>query len=138
MRTISQEEVTIHCNNYSVVHKVIPLPQAMKIPAAKAAVDKEWEKLEKIPAWNITRVRNKSEVIDGQGDGVPKACRQQAAADSRGSQKLRVCKHPFTSGVWHMQGEEGRINVLPWYRPVGVASTSSESHKEGEPGCPQG
>ena len=36
----------------------------MKIPAAKAAVDKEWEKLEKIPAWNITKVRNKSEVID--------------------------------------------------------------------------
>ena len=40
------------------------MPQAMKIPAAKAAVDKEWEKLEKIPAWNITKVRNKSEVID--------------------------------------------------------------------------
>ena len=26
----------------------------MKIPAAKAAVDKEWEKLGKIPAWNLT------------------------------------------------------------------------------------
>ena len=36
----------------------------MKIPAAKAAVDKEWEKLEKIPAWDITKVRSKSEVID--------------------------------------------------------------------------
>ena len=36
----------------------------MKIPAAKAAVDKEWEKLEKIPAWDLTRVRSKSEVID--------------------------------------------------------------------------
>ena len=33
--------------------------QAMNIPAAKAAVDKEWEKLEKIPAWYITKVRNK-------------------------------------------------------------------------------
>ena len=31
------------------------MPQAMKIPAAKAAVDKEWEKLEKIPAWDLTR-----------------------------------------------------------------------------------
>ena len=40
------------------------MPQAMKIPAAKAAVDKEWEKLEKIPAWDKTQVRNKSEVID--------------------------------------------------------------------------
>ena len=38
--------------------------QAMKIPAAKAAVGKEWKKLEKIPAWDLTKVRSKSEVID--------------------------------------------------------------------------
>ena len=37
--------------HYNLVHKFIPMPQAMKIPAAKAAVDKEWEKLEKISAW---------------------------------------------------------------------------------------
>ena len=36
----------------------------MKIPAAKAAVDKEWEKLEKISAWNLTKVRSKKQVID--------------------------------------------------------------------------
>ena len=47
-----------------MVHKFTPIPQAMKIPAAKAAVDKEWEKLEKIPAWDLTKVRNKSDVID--------------------------------------------------------------------------
>ena len=40
------------------------MPQAMKIPSAKAAVDKEWEKLEKIPEWNLTKVRSKKEVID--------------------------------------------------------------------------
>ena len=50
--------------NYNLVHKFIPMPQAMKIPAAKAAVDKEWEKLEKIPALDLTKVRNKSDVID--------------------------------------------------------------------------
>ena len=50
--------------HYNLVHKFIPLPQAMKIPTAKAAVDKEWEKLEKIPAWDIPKVRNKPEVID--------------------------------------------------------------------------
>ena len=50
--------------HYNLVHKIIPMNQPMKIPAAKAAVDKEWEKLEKIPTWNITQVRNKSEVID--------------------------------------------------------------------------
>ena len=37
--------------HYNLVHKFIPMPQSMKIPAAKAAVDKEWKKLEKIPAW---------------------------------------------------------------------------------------
>ena len=50
--------------HYNLVHKFIPMPQAMKIPAAKAAVDKEWEKLEKILAWNLTKVRSKKEVID--------------------------------------------------------------------------
>ena len=33
----------------NLAHKFIPMPQAMKIPEAKAAVDKEWVKLEKIP-----------------------------------------------------------------------------------------
>ena len=42
--------------HYNLVHKFIP--------AAKAAVDKEWENLEKIWAWNLTRVRSKTEVID--------------------------------------------------------------------------
>ena len=36
----------------------------MKIHAAKAAMDKECEKLEKISAWNLTKVRSKKEVID--------------------------------------------------------------------------
>ena len=42
-----------------------PMPQAMKILAAKAAVDKEWEKLEKkFSAWNLTKVKSKKQVID--------------------------------------------------------------------------
>ena len=40
------------------------MPQAMRIPATKAAMDKEWEKLEEILAWDMTKVRNISEVID--------------------------------------------------------------------------
>ena len=50
-------------SRYNLVHKIIPMPQEMKIPDAKAAVEKEWEKLEKIPAWQLTKVRNKNEVI---------------------------------------------------------------------------
>ena len=36
----------------------------MRIPAAKAAVDKEWGKLKKCSAWNLTKVRSKKEVVD--------------------------------------------------------------------------
>ena len=50
--------------HYNLVHKFIPMPQAMKIPAAQASVDKECEKLEKIPASDLTKVRSRSEVID--------------------------------------------------------------------------
>ena len=34
----------------------------MKIPDAKAAVDKEWKKFETIPAWQLEKVRSKKEV----------------------------------------------------------------------------
>ena len=33
--------------------------QAMKNPAAKSAVDKEWEKLKKLPAWPLSNVKSK-------------------------------------------------------------------------------
>ena len=40
------------------------MPQAMKIPGARAAVVKEWEHIEKILAWQLAKVRNKKDVID--------------------------------------------------------------------------
>ena len=45
--------------HYNLVHKSISMPQAMNISAAKAVADKESEKLEKISAWNRTKVRSK-------------------------------------------------------------------------------
>ena len=50
--------------HYNLGQKLIPMPQAMKIPVAKAAVVKEWEKLEKIPAWDMHDKSETSEVID--------------------------------------------------------------------------
>ena len=50
-----------HCN---LVYKFVLMPQAMKIPDAKAAVDKEWEKRYKLPAWQMTKVNSKREVIE--------------------------------------------------------------------------
>ena len=65
MGTILHEKETINSLQHkNMVLKFIPMPQAMKIPAAKAAVDKEWEKLEKNLAWDLTKVRSKKEVID--------------------------------------------------------------------------
>ena len=36
---------------------LVPMPQAMKIPAEKEAVIKEWEKLEKITAWDLKSLK---------------------------------------------------------------------------------
>ena len=55
MKIILQEK---GCH-YNLVHNIIPMPQAMKMPDAKTAVEKEWEKLEKISAWQLTKVRKK-------------------------------------------------------------------------------
>ena len=49
-----------HCN---LVHKFTPMPQAMKVPDAKASLDKEWKKLETVPAWKVEKARTKKEVI---------------------------------------------------------------------------
>ena len=35
----------------------------MKIPDTEAAVDKEWEKLEKLTAWQMYKVKSKKDVI---------------------------------------------------------------------------
>ena len=50
-------------SHYNLVRQFVPMPQAMKIPDAKAAADKEWGILEKIPSWQLTKVRNKNELI---------------------------------------------------------------------------
>ena len=47
----------------NLVHKFIPMPQAMKIPDAKADVDKEWKKLETIPARDLEKVKSKKGVL---------------------------------------------------------------------------
>ena len=49
--------------HYSLVHKFIPMPQAMKIPDVTAAVNKDWKKLAKIPAWNLEKMKSEKDVI---------------------------------------------------------------------------
>ena len=52
-------------SHYNLVHKPIPIIHALKIPDAKAAVDKKWDKLEKLVAWQMKKVKSKKkEVIE--------------------------------------------------------------------------
>ena len=75
--------------HYNLVHKFIPMSQAIKIPAAKEAVDKEWEKSEKFSAWNLTKVKSKKQVID--------------------EARTKGVKVYFVSVIGHMSFEECRI-----------------------------
>ena len=74
IKTILKEKEKIHYSTtiwFTNLFLCLKLP---KIPAAKkAAVDKEWEKLEKISAWNLTKVKSKKKVIEearASGDTV--------------------------------------------------------------------
>ena len=45
--------------HYKLVHKFLPVPQAMKIPDAKAAV----EEARDIPAWDLEKLKSKKDVF---------------------------------------------------------------------------
>ena len=49
-----------HSDGYSLLHK--PINDWRNRPEAKAAVEKEFVKLEKIPAWNVKDVQERSKV----------------------------------------------------------------------------
>ena len=96
--------------HYNLVHKFIPVPQATKIPAAKAAVDKEWEKLEKISAWNLTKVKSKKTVID-EARTWPGRWGSQGRRPTGGGglarvPNLRVCKHLYASRCHTQEGKD--------------------------------
>ena len=84
------------------MRKFNPMPQSIKIPDAKAAVDKEWEKLEKLRAWQLTKVKSKKEVFFWKhkrannspfcnADGHPIISKMQSWNRSTKSTKARLC-----------------------------------------------
>ena len=103
--------------HYNLVHKFIPMPQAMKIPAATPAVDKEWEKLEKISAWNLTKVRSKKEVID---EARTKGAKVHVASlmdichlkNSELEAKHQKCKGPVVFGGDIVKDDSGSYAVF--------------------------
>ena len=46
-------------SRYNLVHKFIPMPQAMKNTRYKGSSGKKWATLEKIPAWILTKVKER-------------------------------------------------------------------------------
>ena len=63
MKITSLEKGYNSLSQCNLVHKFIPMPQTMKILEAKAAVDNKREKLEKMPAWQLTEVRSKKKEV---------------------------------------------------------------------------
>ena len=48
---------------YALIHTAIPDKKVFDIPGAKAAVDKEWDKLFRINAFDLDSVANKRDII---------------------------------------------------------------------------
>ena len=68
--------INIHdeLDGMALIHKPISIPQAHQIPAAKAALDREWAKLEdpKKPVWDVTKVQPRAKVeARGLAEGRP-------------------------------------------------------------------
>ena len=50
-------------SHYNKVHEPILIPKAMTMPEANAAVDEEWKTLQKISAWDESKVTCQAEMI---------------------------------------------------------------------------
>ena len=61
-------------SHYNLVHKFILVLQAMKVPDAKAPVSKEWEKLEKLQVWQMTKRAKNSPFCHATGHLSSQKC----------------------------------------------------------------
>ena len=72
IKTILQEKERVHYSTTIWLHKFIPMPQAMKILAGKAAVDKEWEVTDVLGAFKFqdqkNRVRDLARIAGDEGE----------------------------------------------------------------------
>ena len=117
----------------NLVHKFILMPQAINIPAAKAAVDKEWEKLEKISAWNLAKVRSKSEVIDEARTSGAKVHFASFMDICRLKNAELEAKHQKYKGRIVLRGDIVKDDaksyaVIHRTRIISISNDSSESH----------
>ena len=109
------------------------MPQAMKTPAVKAAMDKEWEKLEKIPAWDITKVRNRSEVIDeARTKGIKVHFASLMDICHLKNAELETKHQKYKSRVVlrgdTVKDDSGSYAVFPETRIISITSDGNKSH----------
>ena len=99
--------------HYNLIHKLIPVPQTMKIPKAKAAVDKEWEK-----TWKDTDMEADESQKQKRDDRWSKICHLKNARNTKAESYSEVT-------LWKM------IQVLTnIYRAkiISITNDSSKSH----------
>ena len=111
---------------------IFPVPKIMKIPEAKAAVEKGWEKLEKIPAWQLTKVRNKK-----KGDRWSKAWGQNrtfcTVNGHLSSQEFGVgatvseIQRSSCTLRWHYEKWFRMLRSIQWTRVICVTDDSCKS-----------
>ena len=111
--------------HYNLVHKFIPMPQAMKILAAKAAVDKEWE--------NLTKVRRKKEVIDEartKGAKVHFVLLMDICYLKNAELERKVWKIQRLSCFlrWYCERRLRVLRSIHWTRIFSISNDSSKSH----------
>ena len=87
--------------------QVYPYAASDENPDAKAAVDKEWKKLETIPVWQVDNVQSKKEVI------------LAAQWDKKKSPFCHIDGHlsPQKRGIRTQITEIQRTGRTPWWRP---------------------
>ena len=55
-----------------MVHKPVPLQKALRDPKGRAALNKEWDKLDNITAWDVSKVQPRAKVVaQAKKDKVP-------------------------------------------------------------------
>ena len=59
-KDLAVEHGFIPLTHYNLAHKPIPIPRGMNMPDAKAAVEKDWEKFDKLPAWQVAKVKSET------------------------------------------------------------------------------
>ena len=74
-------------SHYNLAHKSIPLPKVMKIPDAKAALDKEWKELEKCSSMEI----GESQEQEGGYSGSTKRQKESPLSNIDGHMSPQEC-----------------------------------------------